>query len=56
MNRETLSKIIDQHCSGWIDNGKPTVRCMCDYRPKRLGERHSDHVADDIIAKLGVPQ
>lgn len=52
--RQRLTGLLDCHYGGWIDNGKTDkCRCPCGYRP-RLGESHSAHVADDILASMFV--
>jgi len=44
---------LARHFGGWIDNGKPDAHCQCGHRG-RLGEHHSRHVADAILAIPGI--
>jgi hypothetical protein len=52
VTRQRLIAELDRHYGGWIDNGKlDKCRCPCGYHPM-LGESHSAHVADEVLALL----
>ena len=48
--RDRLWRQLESHGIGWVDNGKPDVRCLCGHRPSRLGASWHVHVADAILA------
>lgn len=51
--RDRMLRELARHFGGWIDNGKPDSHCQCGHRG-RLGEHHSRHVADAILAIPGI--
>jgi hypothetical protein len=52
--RQRIIGVLAYHVGGWIDNGNPDkCRCNCGH-PGQLGEFHGAHVADAIMAELGL--
>ena len=49
--RDQVLRVLAAHVGEWIGNGRPDAHCQCGYRG-RLGELHSVHVADAVIAAL----
>lgn len=49
--RDIILGVLASHAGEWIGNGKPDAHCRCGHRG-RLGELHSAHVADAVIAEL----
>ena len=52
--RDRMWRSLESHGIGWIDNGKPDVRCLCGHHPSRLGASWHVHVADAILAIPGI--
>ena len=50
---QRIMQILLEHDGGWIDNGTPDVHCRCGRRG-RLGELHTRHVAEILMAHLGL--
>ena len=51
---DKLWRAMQAHGVGWIYKGTDIARCYCGHRPDRLGASWHAHVADAVIAEIGL--